>query len=112
MIEQRQKIYNFCAQMVNFHQPDHIFVLYILCFIILPMVFCTQQHYKKMAQLVSEKRELYRDKLQSLLQSVTTTLPDDLVQQETEEYGDFRCSNDVPCDGEGEQFEYNNDGEY
>lgn len=76
------------------------------------MVFCTQQHYKKMAQLVSEKRELYRDKLQSLLQSVTTTLPDDLVQQETEEYGDSPGSNDAPCDDEGEQFEYNDDGEY
>ena len=62
-----------------------------------------------MAQLVSEKQELYRDKLQSLLQSVTKTLSNDHVQLETKEYGDSPSSNDTACDGEGEQFD---DGEY
>lgn len=65
-----------------------------------------------MVQLVSEKRELYRDKLQLLLQSVTATLPDDPVQQDAEEYEDSPCSDDTPCDGEGEQFEYDDDGKY
>ena len=63
-----------------------------------------------MVQLVSEKRELYRDKLQLLLQSITTTPHDDPVQQETEEYEDSPCSDNAPCDGEGEQFEYDDDG--
>ena len=40
-----------------------------------------------MVRLVSEKRELYRDKLHLLLQNVTTVPTDDTVQQEVEEDG-------------------------
>ena len=68
-----------------------------------------------MVQLVSEKRELYRDKLQLLLQSVSTVLPDDTVQQEAEEDGDSPCGEDTPCDGEDEQIEqflYDEDSKY
>ena len=51
-----------------------------------------------MVQLVSEKRELYRDKLQSLLQSVAIETTD-LTQQER----DSPCDDDIPCDVDEEQ---------
>jgi len=57
-----------------------------------------------MAQLVLEKRELYRDKLQSLLQSVTIATTDS-AQQEGEE-GDSPCDDDVPCDIDEEQVDH------
>ena len=69
-----------------------------------------QQHYKKMVQLVSEKRELYRDKLHSLLQSVTI-VTSDFVQE-----GDSPCDDDIPCDVDEEQMDQipdeNDDGEF
>ena len=74
------------------------------------MVFL-QQHYKKMVQLVSEKRDLYRDKLQLLLQTVAA-VPTDTVQQEMEDEGDSPCSDNAPCDGEDEQFFYDDHSKY
>lgn len=65
-----------------------------------------------MVQLVTEKRELYRDKLQLLLQTVTTVSTDS-VQQDVEEDGDSPCGDDTPCDDEDEQIEqflYDDDG--
>ena len=65
-----------------------------------------------MVQLVTEKRELYRDKLQLLLQTVTTVSTDS-VQQDVEEDGDSPCGDDIPCDDEDEQIEqflYDDDG--
>ena len=66
-----------------------------------------------MVQLVSEKRELYRDKLHLLLQSVATVPTDDTVQQEVEEDGDSPCDDDTPGNDEDEQIEhflYDDDG--
>ena len=84
----------------------------VLAEAVFPLVFL-QQHYKKMVQLVSEKRDLYRDKLQLLLQSVTTVpTDDDTVQQEVEEDGDSPCD-DTPGNDEDEQIEhflYDDDG--
>lgn len=69
-----------------------------------------------MVQLVSEKRELYRDKLQLLLQSVTTVPPDDdTVQQEAEEDVDSPCDDDTPCDDDDEPIGeclYDDDGKF
>jgi len=65
-----------------------------------------------MVQLVNEKRELYRDKLQLLLQTVTT-VPTDSIQQDVEEDGDSPCCDDTPCDDVDEQIEqylYDDDG--
>lgn len=69
-----------------------------------------------MVELVSEKREQYKDKLQLLLQTVATT-PTDSVQQEVEEEGDSPCDDDIPCDDDDddeddqiEQFLYDDDG--
>ena len=76
----------------------------VLAEAVFPLVFL-QQHYKKMVQLVSEKRDLYRDKLQLLLQSVTTVPTDDTVQQEVEEDGDSPCD-DTPGNDEDEQIEH------
>ncbi|XP_065884560.1 selenocysteine insertion sequence-binding protein 2-like [Dysidea avara] len=56
-----------------------------------------EQYYKKMVQLVSEKRELYRDKLQALLQAVT------MVTTEQEGEGDSPCDDDILCDVDEEQ---------
>jgi len=60
---------------------------------------------------VSEKRELYRDKLQSLLQSVTIVTTD-LTQQDGER--DSPCNDDIPCDVDEEQtdqfLDENDDG--
>ena len=68
-----------------------------------------------MVQLVSEKRELYRDKLHLLLQSVATVPTDDTVQQEVEEDGDSPCGDDTPGNDADEQIEhflYDDDGKY
>ena len=68
-----------------------------------------------MVQLVSEKRELYRDKLQLLLQSVATVPTDDTIQQEVEKDGDSPCGDDTPGNDEDEQIEhflYDDDGKY
>ena len=68
-----------------------------------------------MVQLVTEKRELYRDKLQILLQNVTTVPTNDIVQQEVEEDGDSPCDDDIPGNDEDEQIEhflYDDDGKF
>ena len=72
------------------------------------LIHFLQQHYKKMVQLVSEKRELYCDKLQALLQAVT------IVTTEQEAEGDSPCDDDILCDVYEEQtdqfLDENDDG--
>ena len=66
-----------------------------------------------MVQLVTEKREHYRDKLHLLLQSVATVLPtDDTVQQEMEEDGDSPCDDTADNDEDEEtaHYLYDDDG--
>ena len=82
------------------HSPYHTLIHFL------------QQYYKKIVQLVSEKRELYRDKLQSLLQAVTI-VTSDLTQQEGKE-GSSPCGDDILCDIDEEQtdqfLDENDDG--